>query len=159
MAEVGILKPDDQVELLDGDIIPMAPMSSRHAAAVRKFAEFFQRTLADKAIVSVQCPIRLGGAAKGRQQLCQRPPSAGGRVAADSGGAKLAGVRSRHQDSAVCSRGHSGNMAGQSRIAAVGNLSRARPAGVRPNHRESTRRNSRSEGFPQASVNVDNLLV
>ena len=59
MAEVGILKPDDRVELLDGDIIPMAPMSSRHAAAVRKIAEFFQRTLADKAIVSVQCPIRL----------------------------------------------------------------------------------------------------
>lgn len=59
MSEVGILKPDDWVELLDGDIIPMAPMSSRHAAAVRKVAELFQRALAGKAIVSVQCPIRL----------------------------------------------------------------------------------------------------
>jgi Uma2 family endonuclease len=34
-------------------------MSSRHAAAVRKVAELFQRALAGKAIVSVQCPIRL----------------------------------------------------------------------------------------------------
>lgn len=61
MAEVGILKPDDRVELLDGDIIPMAPMSSRHAAAVRKIAELFQRPLAltGRALVSVQCPVRL----------------------------------------------------------------------------------------------------
>ena len=43
MGEVGILKPDDRVELLDGDIIPMAPMSSRHAAAISKITEWLQR--------------------------------------------------------------------------------------------------------------------
>ena len=59
MAEVGILKPDDRVELLDGDIIPMAPMSSRHAAAIRKIAELFQRLIQGRALVSVQCPVRL----------------------------------------------------------------------------------------------------
>lgn len=59
MAEVGILKPDDRVELLDGDIISMAPISSRHAAAVRKIAELFQRALTGRTIISVQCPIRL----------------------------------------------------------------------------------------------------
>jgi Uma2 family endonuclease len=59
MAEAGILKPNDRVELLDGDIISMAPMSSRHAATVRKITKFFQRALAEKATVSVQLPIRL----------------------------------------------------------------------------------------------------
>ena len=59
MAEVGILKPDDRVELLDGDIIPMASMSSRHAAAIRKIAELFQRLIQGRALVSVQCPVRL----------------------------------------------------------------------------------------------------
>jgi Uma2 family endonuclease len=34
MAEVGILDPDARVELIDGDIIDMAPPGSPHAAAV-----------------------------------------------------------------------------------------------------------------------------
>lgn len=59
MAEVGILKPDDRVELLDGDIIPMAPMSSRHAAAISKIAEWLQRAFAGRAMVRVQLPIHL----------------------------------------------------------------------------------------------------
>jgi Uma2 family endonuclease len=59
MAEVGILKPDDRVELLDGDIIPVPPMSSRHAAAVSKIAEWLQRSLAGRVIVRAQCPVRL----------------------------------------------------------------------------------------------------
>lgn len=59
MAETGILKPDDRVELLDGDIIPMAPMSSRHAAVVRKIARHFEKVLVGRTHVSVQLPIRL----------------------------------------------------------------------------------------------------
>lgn len=61
MAEVGILKPDDRVELLDGDVIPMAPMSSRHAAAISKITEWLQRAFAGRAMVRVQSPIRLDG--------------------------------------------------------------------------------------------------
>jgi Uma2 family endonuclease len=34
MAEVGILDPDSRVELIDGDIIDMAPPDSPHAATV-----------------------------------------------------------------------------------------------------------------------------
>jgi Uma2 family endonuclease len=59
MAEVGILKPNDRVELLDGDIIAMAPMSSRHAAAVSKIAEWLQRACGGRALVRVQSPIAL----------------------------------------------------------------------------------------------------
>lgn len=37
MAEAGILTRDDRVELLDGVIVEMAPISSRHAATVDRF--------------------------------------------------------------------------------------------------------------------------
>lgn len=59
MAEAGILKPDDRVELLDGDIISLAPMSSRHAAAVTKIARWLHQACATRAIVRVQLPVRL----------------------------------------------------------------------------------------------------
>jgi Uma2 family endonuclease len=59
MAETGILKPDDRVELLDGDIISMAPMSSRHAAAISKISAWLQRESTGRAIVRVQSPIQL----------------------------------------------------------------------------------------------------
>ena len=34
MAEVGLLAPDARVELIDGEVIPMVPIGSRHAAVV-----------------------------------------------------------------------------------------------------------------------------
>jgi hypothetical protein len=36
MAEVGVLAHDARVELIEGEIIEMAPMGSRHCAAVAK---------------------------------------------------------------------------------------------------------------------------
>jgi Uma2 family endonuclease len=40
MAEVGIRAPDARVELIDGDIIDMAPPGSLHAAAVPTCSAF-----------------------------------------------------------------------------------------------------------------------
>ena len=59
MAEVGLLSPDDRTELIEGEIIDMPPIGSRHAAAVTLLPKRIIRALGDSADVSVQLPIRL----------------------------------------------------------------------------------------------------
>ncbi|MCW9059633.1 MAG: Uma2 family endonuclease [Gammaproteobacteria bacterium] len=59
MARAGILPEDSRVELINGEIIDMAPIGSRHAAAVKQLTRILNRTVGDTAIVSVQDPIHL----------------------------------------------------------------------------------------------------
>jgi Uma2 family endonuclease len=59
MAEVGILHADERVELLDGVIVKMAAIGSRHAACVRRLYRWFERQLHGRAVVSAQSPVRL----------------------------------------------------------------------------------------------------
>jgi len=60
MAEVGILGEDDRVELIEGEIVEMTPIGSRHAAVVDRLNRLFSRRAGEHAIVRVQNPIRLG---------------------------------------------------------------------------------------------------
>ena len=59
MAEAGILSEDDRVELIEGEIIKMAPIGSRHAACVRRLDTLFNRLVSQTALISVQSPVRL----------------------------------------------------------------------------------------------------
>ena len=59
LAEAGILAPSERVELLDGEIITMAAMGSRHAAGIRAFDELLGEALGRRVTRSVQCPLRL----------------------------------------------------------------------------------------------------
>ncbi len=59
MAESGILLEDDRVELLDGEIVEMTPIGSRHAGCVNRLNGLFSSTFQSRAIVTVQNPIRL----------------------------------------------------------------------------------------------------
>jgi len=58
MAEVGILAPEERVELLDGEIIQVSPIGSRHAACVDRINRLLIPAQ-PRAIVRVQGPIRL----------------------------------------------------------------------------------------------------
>ena len=58
MARVGILKPDERVELLDGEIVRMNPIGSPHAWCVKRLTRIFYG-FEDRFIVSVQDPLRL----------------------------------------------------------------------------------------------------
>lgn len=60
MVEAGILHEDSRVELIEGEIIDMTPIGSRHAAAVKRLARLCDRAVGEQAIVSVQDPVQLG---------------------------------------------------------------------------------------------------
>jgi len=59
MAEVGILKPTDRVELIRGEIIEMSPPGRRHRAFVDNLNQLLTLRIAGRAIVSVQNPVVL----------------------------------------------------------------------------------------------------
>lgn len=61
MAEAGILRPGGRVELIEGEIIDMAPIGSRHAAAVNRIGNILKLSIGTKAIVAIQNPVRLDG--------------------------------------------------------------------------------------------------
>jgi len=60
MVQAGILSEDDRVELIEGEIVTMSPIGSRHAACVKRLLRLFIRGVGDRAIVAAQDPIRLG---------------------------------------------------------------------------------------------------
>jgi len=59
LAEVGVLQPDDRVELIEGEIIRMPPIGSAHAGHVNRLEQLLKKCLGEKAIVAVQNPVRL----------------------------------------------------------------------------------------------------
>ncbi len=59
MADSGILTENDRVELIEGKIVQMTPIGSRHAACVSRLNETLVLRLGKQAIVYVQNPLRL----------------------------------------------------------------------------------------------------
>jgi len=59
MGESGILKQGDRVELIEGEIVDMVPVGSTHVGIVNRLNKLLVQTLGDKAVVSVQNPVRL----------------------------------------------------------------------------------------------------
>jgi Uma2 family endonuclease len=60
MGRAGIFTPEDRVELIEGAIIDMAPIGSRHGGKVTMLCEMLIRATGPRAIVAVQNPITLG---------------------------------------------------------------------------------------------------
>jgi Uma2 family endonuclease len=59
MAEAGIFGEDDRVELIEGEVVDMAPIGSKHAFVVSRLAQFFTLAARNLYLISVQNPIRL----------------------------------------------------------------------------------------------------
>lgn len=74
MAETGVLARDARVELIEGVIVDMAPIGSRHAAAVNKLTRALTAAVGGRAIVSVQNPIRLGDRSEPQPDLALLRP-------------------------------------------------------------------------------------
>jgi Uma2 family endonuclease len=59
MGEAGVFRPDDRVELVEGEIVEMTPLGSRHGACVDRMVVLLQPLVAGTAILRVQGSIRL----------------------------------------------------------------------------------------------------
>ena len=60
MAEVGLLAPDARVELIEGEIIDMAPIGDPHRGTVILLDELLHDAVGKRATVLCQSSIRLG---------------------------------------------------------------------------------------------------
>jgi Uma2 family endonuclease len=60
MARAGILTEDDRVELLEGIIVAMPPIGSRHAWCVSRLNSMLSAKLGDSAVIWPQNPIVIG---------------------------------------------------------------------------------------------------
>jgi len=59
MGEVGILAPDERVELIEGEVVEMAPIGSRHSGMVGRLTRLLVQAAGSRAVVFVQNPVRL----------------------------------------------------------------------------------------------------
>jgi Uma2 family endonuclease len=57
MADVGLIQPDERVELLNGEIVEMSPIGSRHAAASMLLSRAFFETIGRRAWINMANPV------------------------------------------------------------------------------------------------------
>ena len=60
MIRAGVFDEDDRLELIEGEITEMSPISPKHAGCVNRLADLFYDRLRRRAIVAVQNPVRVG---------------------------------------------------------------------------------------------------
>lgn len=76
MGEVGILAPDARVELIDGEIIDMAPPGDLHAGTVDQLAALLSGAIGDRALLRVQSPISIDGYSEPQPDIALLRPRA-----------------------------------------------------------------------------------
>ncbi len=74
MAQAGILGEDDRVELIEGEIIAMNPIGSRHAAAVARLTRLLVEGAGGRALVWVQNPVQLDPCSEPRPDVALLRP-------------------------------------------------------------------------------------
>jgi Uma2 family endonuclease len=74
MADAGIFTPEDRVELIDGEIVEMTPISPRHASIVSRLTRFFVQGLPERAAVTPQNPAVLDDLSEAQPDLCLAHP-------------------------------------------------------------------------------------
>lgn len=101
MGGAGIFAEDERVELIEGEIIEMAPIGSQHAAYVARLQKLLERSAGDQAIIWIQNPVVLRTrtrylftpASKGFLRI--GPPASRRRTADHRSRRYLLGLRSR----------------------------------------------------------------
>ena len=76
LGDAGVLAPEARVELIDGEVIDMAPIGSRHWSVVNRLHRLLQRAVGDTALVSSQSSMRLGSHSEPQPDLALFEPRA-----------------------------------------------------------------------------------
>ena len=76
MAEVGVLSPEERVELIEGEIIVMAPIGPLHAGDILRSIRLFTRRDDDRFTVQIQNPLRLDDGSEPEPDLMLLRPRA-----------------------------------------------------------------------------------
>lgn len=74
MVESGPLSEEDRIELIEGEVVEMAPIGSRHAGHLKRLVSLLSSAVGDRALVSVQDPVRLGDESEPRPDLALLEP-------------------------------------------------------------------------------------
>ena len=76
MAKAGVFAPDARVELIEGEVIDMASIGTRHASAVKKLNALLSAATQGRATVAVQDPLRLSDMSEPQPDLMLLRPRA-----------------------------------------------------------------------------------
>lgn len=76
MAAAGVLTRDDRVELIEGEILEMAPIGPRHASAAGRLLKRLILAVGDEAIVRAGNPLNLGTLSQPQPDLLLLRPRA-----------------------------------------------------------------------------------
>ena len=60
LISLGVLPEDERVELVEGTIVAMSPINVPHVLAVNQLTRLLGAQVGDRAILSIQNPVRLG---------------------------------------------------------------------------------------------------
>jgi Uma2 family endonuclease len=74
LGDAGVLAADARVELIDGEVIDMAPIGSRHWSVVNRLHRLLERAVGDRAVVSSQSSLRLGSHSEPQPDLALFKP-------------------------------------------------------------------------------------
>jgi Uma2 family endonuclease len=77
MAHAGLFAPDEHVELIEGEVVRLAPIGDRHACAVEALDELLHQAVAGRARVRCQMPVRLGEYSQPEPDLVVMRPRTG----------------------------------------------------------------------------------
>jgi Uma2 family endonuclease len=77
MARTGQIAPDERTELIEGEVIHVAPIGDRHGGAVEHLDTLLHRVLGSRATVRCQMPVSLGEYSHPEPDLVVMRPRAG----------------------------------------------------------------------------------
>jgi Uma2 family endonuclease len=76
MIQTGVFDEDDRLELVEGEVTEMSPISSNHAGGVNRLSELLRERLKGRALVSVQNPVHLSEYSEPQPDLALLRPRA-----------------------------------------------------------------------------------